>query len=411
MKILFLSSYANPSSGASVLIRLANRLKQDGHEVRILTTHYGYDSDITRSVRLPKILFTLNRVLNVLTPNYFSLVYFQLLNEIRNYDPDVINIHWTHGFTIPIHVIPILNRKYPVFWTMHDIWPITANSFRDIRDEKKLLGKNKTPLKKIRERFSISSRLLFLYKIRQLRNVDIHTISPSKWLHERVETSPVFRAATNHHIPNGVDTNVFRPLDRNNLREKYGIPETRKIILFLSAKPADELKGFKYLINALKYIKSNNPQLAGNITTLLVGENSNRTKNYLSTDVKMLERTNNISRLVEYYNLADVFVSASIADNFPSTSLESLACGTPIVAFDVGGIPEIVINGKTGLLSTSRDSNDLGKNIEKLLTDEEQHRILSANCRDYAVNEFSMDKYVNDYLRLFESAILKQKSA
>lgn len=407
MKILLLSSYVNPSSGASVLIRLADRLKQEGHDVRILTPQAGFDSDIVRSIQLPKSMDIINKILNVITPNYFNLVYFRLLKAVRKYNPDVINIHWTHGPTIPLHIIPTLNRYYPVFWTLHDMWPITANTFFDDTNENILLERRKTRLQRFKQRLSISPKVLFLYKTRLLSKTGIHTISPSQWLQRKVNSSPVFRAATNHHIPNGVDINVFKPLDRNNLREKYGIPETRKIILFLSANLADERKGFYYLINALKYIKSNNPQLAENITTLLVGKNGERVNNYLPTDVKILGRTNNISRLVEYYNLADVFVSAALADNFPSTSLESLACGTPVVAFDVGGIPEIVINGETGLLSTSRDSDDLGKNIEKIITDEEQHRKLSANCRVHAVTHLSMDKFANDYIRLFKSALVK----
>ena len=407
MKILFLSSYVNPSSGASILIRLADRLKQDGHEVRILTPQPGFDSDITRSIRLPKSLGFINKILNIIIPSYFSFVYFRLLNETYNYDPDIINIHWTHGFTIPIHLIPKLNRKYPVFWTMHDLWPITANSFIDGTNENILLGNSKVRFKKIKQRLSISPKVLFLYKTRLLSKVGIHTISPSQWLQKKVNSSPVFKAASNHHIPNGVDINVFRPLDKKDLREKYGIPETRKIVLFLSANLADEWKGFRYLVNALKYLESNNPQLAENTTTLLIDENSEGANIVLPTDVKILGRTNNLTRLVEYYNLADVFVSASIADNFPSTLLESLACGTPIVAFDVGGVREIVINGETGLLSTSRDSDDLGKNIEKILTDEEQQRKFSANCRVHAINHFSMDKFVGDYIRLFRSALVK----
>jgi glycosyltransferase involved in cell wall biosynthesis len=382
-------------------------LKQDGHEVRILTPQPGYDSEITKSIQLPKGFGFINRLLNVLTPNYFSLVYFRLLNEISNYNPDVINIHWTHGFTIPIHIIPTLNRKYPVFWTIHDTWPITANKFFDYTNDNIILENNKTRFQKFKQRVSISPRVLFLYKTRLLRKTRIHTISPSKWLQKKVDASPVFSSATNHYIPNGVDINVFRPLDRNGLREKYGIPKTRKIILFLSANLADERKGFYYLINALKYIKSNNPQLAGNISTLLIGRNGESVQNLLPTDVKILGRINDLSRLVEYYNLADVFVSASLADNFPSTSLESLACGTPVAAFDVGGVSEIIINGETGLLSTSRDSDDLGKNVEKIISDEEQHKILSANCRAHAVNHLSMDKFANDYIRLFKGALVK----
>ena len=160
-------------------------------------------------------------------------------------------------------------------------------------------------------------------------------------------------------------------------------------------------------IDALKYLKSNNPGLAENITTLLIGENGEMISDIMPTDIRMLGRTTNLTKLVEYYNLADVFVSASLADNFPSTSLESLACGIPVVAFDVDGVPEIVINGETGLLSTSRDSGDLGKNIEKMIIDEALHRKLSVNCRIHAVNHLSMDKFVDDYLRLFRSVLLK----
>ena len=158
-------------------------------------------------------------------------------------------------------------------------------------------------------------------------------------------------------------------------------------------------KGFYYFAKALEYLKASNPQLADSITTLLVGENSDGANDYLPTEVQNLGSTKDASILADYFNLADVFVSASIADNFPSTLLESSASGTPVVAFDVGGVSEIVIDNATGLLSKSKDINALASNIERMLIDNELREKLSENCRNYVVNNFSMEKFVNSYIR------------
>ncbi|MFC1771779.1 glycosyltransferase [Pseudomonadota bacterium] len=410
MKILFLSSYVDPGSGASILNRLAARLKQDGHQVQILTTSKGFDSDIIKSVRLTQGRNFVNRIVNRIIPNYFSLIIFQLLKEIQIYNPDVINIHWTHGQTIPIQIISQLSKKWPVFWTIHDLWPVTINTFCEDVNGKTFTEQDKTLIQKVLQRIVFNPQILFQYKVWLLSKADIHTISPSKWLLKKVNASPVFRSATNHHVPNGVDCHVFRPLDQSDLRKKYSVDLNCKVILFLSANIINPGKGFYYFAKALERLKASNPQLADNVTTLLVGENSEEANKYLPTKVKNLGSTKDASRLAEYFNLADVFVSASIADNFPSTLLESSASGTPVVAFDVGGVSEIVIDNTTGLLSKSKDISALSSNLERMLIDNELLETLSKNCRNYVVNSFSMDKFVNSYIEIFKNAKLDHNS-
>lgn len=404
MNILFLSSYVNPKSGASILIRLADQLKQNGHNVHIITTTPGYDSDIIKSVRLPIGVRQLNRIFNKFIPNYFSLIYPLLLKEIQTIDPDVINVHWTHGATIPISLISKLNETRPVLWTLHDEWPITANTYFEYVKGDVLLEHKKSMLQIFKQQLKFSSKLLYRYKVRTLGNQHIRTISPSRWLQQKVENSPVFLASTNFHIPNGVDTELFRPLDRSRLRNKYGIADSEKVVLFLSANTADERKGLYYFVKAMECLKKEFADKLGSITTVLVGRNSDGINKLLPGKVVNLGSTNEVYKLAEYYNLTDVFVSASIADNFPSTLLESLACGTPIVAFDVGGVSEIAIHGKTGLLAESRNINDMATCIYEVLINRTLRSELSANCRSYALECFSMDKFVDSYLSIFQKS-------
>lgn len=410
MRILFISSYVDPSTGPSILNRLASRLKQEGHQVRILTTYTGFDSDIIRSIRLSNGMRIINKIINKIIPNYFSLIFYKLLSEIQSYNPDVINIHWTHGPTIPIQIIPRLNKKWPVFWTIHDLWPITTNTYCEDVNGKTFIKPNKTLMRKITQRIEFTPQVLFKYKIRLLSKAGIHTISPSNWMLNKVKDSPVFCSARNYHVPNGVDCNVFRPLNQNDLRNKYGIHSNCKVILFLSAKVTESWKGFYYFAKSLEYLKASNPQLVDSIITLTVGRNSNEANNYLSTAVRNLDGTSDASVLAEYYNLADVFVSASISDNFPSTLLESSASGTPVVAFDVGGVSEIVIDKTTGLLSESKDISAMAKNIEKVLTDDKLREKFSENCRNHVANNFSMENFVNSYIELFKNAKLDRNS-
>jgi glycosyltransferase involved in cell wall biosynthesis len=284
------------------------------------------------------------------------------------------------------------------------MWPITINTFYEGAEGKALLNLKTTMIQKVKSRIGMSE-CLFKYKVRMLNKANIHTISPSKWLYTKVNASPVFKSSVNLHIPNGVDINVFRPMDKNKLREKYGIARDRKVILFLSANLTDKRKGFYYFANALNKMTTMNPSLIDNITTLLVGRNSKKTNMYLPTDVKNLVRTKDTSRLAEYYNIADIFISASIADNFPSTLLESLARGIPVVAFDVGGVSEIIINNKTGLLVDSKDERDLAVSIQKLLTSNDLCDKMKVACRAHVAEKFSMDMFVSNYLDVFRKSL------
>lgn len=403
MRILFLTSYVDPSSGASVLVRLAERIRQQGHEVRILTTMSGFDSDTIRAVRSPVLVDVADRILNRVVPDYFSLKYRWILDQIRAFDPDVINVHWTHGPTVPIRIIPELSRTWPVFWTIHDLWPITAGTFFEYTGGENIFDRRKALLRNFRRSLKLRPRALLRYKARLLGAAGINTISPSKWIQEKVASSPVFSSAVNHHIPNGVDTAVFRPLDRLALRRLYGIADSARVILFLSANLADTRKGLFYFVEAMTRFNAFDPELASDVTVLLIGRNSSRANEYFPTQVRNLDTTKDVGRLVEYYNLADVFVSASLADNFPSTSLESLACGTPVVAFDVGGVSEIVRDGRTGLLGRSKDPDGMAANIRKILVDRELQRTLSQACRETAMEEFSMDRFANEYLNVFRA--------
>lgn len=404
MKILFISSYVDPATGASILARITEKLKQDGHEVRVITTARGFDTETTRSVALPGVLDVIDRIINKIIPNYFSMAYFRLLDEVFKFDPDVINIHWTHSIRpIPIHAIPKLCEKYPVFWTMHDLWPVTTNSFFEFSGGNSLVAPDSTWIRRIVKHFSFSPEWLFKYKVWLLNNVCIHTISPSRWLFNKVNSSPVFRSSCNHYVPNGVDIEIFKPKERSVLRETYGIDKDEKVILFLSADVSDKRKGFYYFAKAIQRLREVNPDLANNTTVILVGENGNYVNKYLPVKILNLGGTRSQSRLVEYYCLADVFVSASLADNFPSTSLESLACGTPIVAFDVGGVSEIVVDKKTGLLAESKNIIDLSSDIEELLVNSELRKEMGESGRSYVANNFNMDKCVSNYINLFRS--------
>lgn len=409
MKILFLTSYVDPSSGPSVLSRLAERLQQEGHEVRILTTTCGFDSDIIRSVRLGGALEAIDRAFNKIVPHYFSLIYRKLLNAIEEFDPDIINIHWTHGRTVPLRLIPKLCASWPVFWTIHDLWPITAGTFFEYTGGEVLLRRRRdTPLGKLKRKFRFSPQALLRYKARLLGPLALHTISPSKWLRDKVDASPVFRSAINHHIPNGVNMDVFRPMDKHALRARYGVPEDGKVILFLSANLADGRKGFYYFVKALESLKIADPALVGKITTLLIGEYGQEARAFLPTRVVNLGKTSDVRQLAEYYNLSDVFVSASLADNFPSTSLESIACGTPVAAFDVGGVSEIVVDGETGLLCANMDAEALARNVRRILVDPNLQARLAEGARARAVAKFGMDGFAHAYLDIFAQALVEK---
>jgi glycosyltransferase involved in cell wall biosynthesis len=223
-------------------------------------------------------------------------------------------------------------------------------------------------------------------------------VCPSQWLADRVKESYLKKYQVKV-IPNAVDVEVFKPKNKNILRKKYEIPIEKKVILCLAADLDDERKGVKYFFKSLRYIKVKNWMVvtAGEI----IGHDKIKG---VDIEIKQMGYTKDENNISDIYNLADIFCISSLDDNFPTTVLEAMACGIPVVGFDVGGISEQVAEG-CGITVKPKDTAALSRVLEKLLNDDELRKKFSENCRKRVLQNYDIEKFTNNYIKVYNNAL------
>jgi glycosyltransferase involved in cell wall biosynthesis len=230
----------------------------------------------------------------------------------------------------------------------------------------------------------------------------LHIVTPSEWMADEVQRSSLlgdrFEVSV---IPNGVNTDEFAPRDRAAAREILGISPDAHVVLFVAYSVAPRRKGFDLLLEALREIKG-----VPNLFLLSVGAGSPPLR--LPVPQLHLGKIGQNRFLSVAYAAADLYVIPSLEDNLPSTVLEAMACGTPVVGFDVGGIPEMVEPGKTGALAPVGDAGSLATGIEDLLADPAGREAMGAKCRARVLGHYDMEAYLAGYERLYERLVSRK---
>ncbi len=285
-------------------------------------------------------------------------------------EADVIFIHWISTFLSPgeIYKLSKLPDKKVIF-VMHDMWLFTGGCHVDKRCGGYEYRCMECPLLHPNGRLNqgYSGRAAhrsFMKKAGYIQNADMTVTGPSRWIVKEANKSAVLKGKKAVYMPNVLDTDIFRPAEsRAGLREKYGIDPDKKVILFAAADTGtgNEYKGFRYLKEALDKIDRDNILLA------VMGNTDGRDEIYSRYDSKMFGYVKDEDKLAEIYSLADVYVNPSMQESFGYTVCESMACGTPAVAFAVGGMLDQIVHKDNGYLAGYQSSKDLAEGIEYVL--------------------------------------------
>jgi glycosyltransferase involved in cell wall biosynthesis len=226
-------------------------------------------------------------------------------------------------------------------------------------------------------------------------------VAPSKWLCDLTSQS-MLRALPVRHIPHGIDTDVFRPLDQKMCRTLLGIPPGKQVLLFAVERLDRPLKGGDLLRSALHGL----PLSVKRQTVLLfmggVGRSLSGTFEMPVVDLGFV-RSDRLKAIA--FSAADLFLHPTRAENFPLVLLESFACGTPAVSFRVGGVPELVRPGLTGMLAEPENAAELREGMVHLLDDQRARQFMRERCREIAVAEYSLDMQVDRYLDLYRGLV------
>jgi glycosyltransferase involved in cell wall biosynthesis len=321
---------------------------------------------------------------------------------------DILHLHWTNGGYLSIsNIKQLLKTGKPVVWTLHDMWAFTGGCHYagDCGHFINECG-NCWMLREPNEK-DISHtgwlRKAGMYKAAK----NIVFVTCSNWLADVAKTSSLLKDFSIETIPNPIDTEIFSPGDKAAAREKWNIDKDAKIILFGSANILDRRKGIVYLVEALNDLK-NNCKDAENIEIVIFGKNKSFDVNTLPFKVYELNIINSQQDMAELYRLADVYVTPAVEDNLPNTVMESLACGTPVVAFNTGGIPDMVEHKQNGYLAEFKSAADFAGGIIYVLNSGRKSE-LAANARQKVLDNFTNELVAEKYLALYHSVLKSER--
>lgn len=382
-RILFINSVCNGSTG-TICKNLYKAAEEAGHECCIAFGR-GAAPDGFRTIRIGN---KFNIYSHVLKARLFDASGFGskcatkiFIKKINDFKPDIIHLHNVHGYYINIEVLFDYLKKHSeikIVWTLHDCWAFTghcayytyAKCYQWKTKCKNCCNKNEYP----RSFFSRCSKN-FEKKRKLFTNLkNLVLITPSHWLKNEVNQS-FLKHYEVKVINNGVDTKIFKPTP-SNIKQKYNIEE-KKVILGI-ASVWDKRKGLDTFINLSKHLSSD-------YKIVLIGLNNQQIKK-MPENILGISRIENVNELVKWYSAAEVYFNPTLEDNYPTTNLEAIACGTPVVTFNTGGSPESAKIYGTTLKNNSCNLLDTTNNVFK-------------KC-EYN-NSFEINELINYFFKLY----------
>ncbi len=392
MKVVQINPVCYASTG-KIAVEISKLMTSDGIENYILYTFgqsdyphaikYATDFQIKKNALFSKILgnygFNSKRITK------------KLIEKLEEIKPDVIQLHNLHGHNVNLKMLFTYLKKIDVkiVWTFHDCWSFTGYCmYFDYADCSKWETECKDCCQKKQfSWFFDKSSLLYQRKKELFTGLkDMTIVTPSEWLSSLVKQS-FFKEYPVKVIYNGIDLNVFRPM-KSDIRNRYGL-EGKKVLLGV-AMGFGERKGFRYYLELAKMIDEDT-------RIVLVGVSKEQIA-ALPDNIIGIERTANQTELAQLYTTADVFVNCTMEEVLGMVSIESMACGTPVVTFNTGGSPECV-DEMTGKVVNQGDLNSVLLCIEELL----EKKNIGKYCRQRAEDNFDAKRGFQKYIELYRS--------
>lgn len=426
MKILIINTSDINGGAARAAFRLHEALLQNGIDSNMLVD--DKKSDLNTVVSLPnkrcceklnkfKRLFfdkfSLVRYKKTITKNFgpFSpqiISNRKLIKTINEINPDIVHLHWICGGFLSIE--DIAKIKVPVVWSLHDMWAFTggchlvAECISQNNDKKMcdkytkncgtcdFLGskKNKDLSFKVLQRKKKS--------FAKIKNMTI--IGISKWMANCAKNSAVFSNKTVINLPNPINTNTYKPVDKKIARNLLNLPQSKKLVLFgAMSATSTPYKGFSELTEALNKMNTEDVEF------VVFGSSEPKNPPKLPCKVHYLGHLHDDITLILLYNACDVMIHPSKRENLSNVIMESLSCETPVVAFDIGGNSDMIEHKKNGYLAQPFDTLDLSNGINWILNNE-NYDDLCKNARKKVINNFDYNVVAKKYIELYEKELM-----
>jgi glycosyltransferase involved in cell wall biosynthesis len=398
----WLSPGPSGGGGGIAMWRLHESLLAAGVRSRVLCQLDAPDrAEVDLVPRRPRLDNMVRRLTNRLGLNDIHRVSSRLIARHPFFrEADVVHFHGLHTGFLSYLALPALTRRKPAVFTMHDFWALTGHCTVTYGCERWRTGCGRCPHLDTHPAVRRdATRIEWKLKEWAYSRSRLNVIALSRRHAEAARQGLLSRFPV-HRIPNGIDTGLFRPQDTAHCRSALGIPHDRHVIMFAALHLDQFGKGGDLLVAALRQLPE---EVRDKTVLLLVGGNG--------TDISAAAGIPSINlgiiaepeRMATAYGAADLFVSPTRGEAFSLVLAEAMACGTPLAAFDVGGVPDLVRPGVTGHLAPPEDAADLGRGIAELLRDEPRRRELGRNCSAIALAEYSASSVTARHIQLYEA--------
>ncbi len=415
LEVIHLNSTNGPSGAARASWRIHQSLLKKGVSSDYLI---GFPvvppaSELCMEDNFSKVLLQLSRKsenfllkrFETRVPYDFSIGFpdFFTLSRLAKRKDRVLHLHWINrGF---LGLRSLRTPVEPIVWTLHDMWPITGGCHYSFecqefkRNCAHCPGTDGVFAKRVIE-------WSHHRKSRCLRESRIAFVVPSKWLAKILAQSSIL---SSHHvevIPNPIDVKLFRPIQRSIAREILGLPQSARILMFCAEKPGENVrKGLGILKEALRLLKQSETKTSRDLLLIVLGNSQRELKvsfPYPAIDVGFVG--DELSMMM-YYNAADVYVHASIADNSPNTVVESLSCGTPVVGFDIGGVRELISINESAFLANSVGPEPLHDAIRNSLAASPLEFASRMAVYEAVVRQHSFSVIADRYISIYDNLL------
>ncbi|NJM65393.1 MAG: glycosyltransferase [Acaryochloris sp. RU_4_1] len=413
MNALLLSIADGGGGAARAAHRLHQSLRKADIDSHLLVQAKGTDDPtaITLQSKLEKGLASLRPAINALPIKLFteadsktySLQWLpeRIATKINQLDPEVINLHWIcDGF---LKIETLQRFKCPLVWTLHDMWPFTGGCHYSGECDRYTDHCGYCPQLESGKSSDFSS-WVWQRKKRTFKALDLTLVTPSQWLAECAQSSSLFKGHRVEVIPNGLDLQIYKPINAQLARQILNLPQDKALILFGAIQAtSDRRKGFHFLQPILQRLRQLRNH--GDTHIVIIGSSAPIPPLDLGFETHYLGTLKDDYSLALAYAAADVFVAPSVQDNLPNTVLEAISCGTPCIAFKIGGMPDLINHQSNGYLAHPFEIEDFAQGINWILDDQNRWRTLSEAARAKAEQEFTLELQASRYQDLFHELI------
>jgi glycosyltransferase involved in cell wall biosynthesis len=350
------------------------------------------------SRRVESLLKTITQKTGLNDPHAISSFLFKHSDAFKN--TDLLHLHCIHQGYFSFMALPYLTAAKPAVYTMHDVWAFTGHCAVNYKCDRWKTGCGKCPYLDLPPAVSRDNTHLE-WKLKQwaYQHSNLHIVTPSNWMTKLVQESilghfPVYQ------IPHGIDLERYQPLNPDYCRSVFRIPAGKKVLMFVGA--VHHYKGADLLAEALNGLPES---LKSDVVLLIMGDKGSAIAKATGIEFRHVGNLNSEAMKAIAYSTADLFLFPTRGESFGLVALESLACKTPVVSFNVGGVPDVVRPGETGYLAEPENVEDFRQGILQLLEDDYQRESMGQYGRRIAIEEFSLELEAMRYKAVYERAL------